>query len=305
MAKDLSKPGADLNPLDQVSEKQVSEKSESSASGRSALTRDTKGDSRFSLVLRDDRIIETVSQLERRIKDRFPESGLATLCGQLRGNAQQAARRALQISQPIRWIRWLSLFVTTLLVCIIGISVYLGVEAAEGEKIGVTEIIQTLEAVMNELILASIAVIFLFSLESRLKRRRTLAAIHELRSIAHVIDMHQLTKDPERFLSGYANAEHSPERNLTPEQLNRYLDYCSEMLSLTGKVAALYVQRFDDSESVNAVGEVEQLTTGLSRKIWQKIMVLHQLRHLEVNNRHPAGASKSNPPSPPLQSPFN
>jgi hypothetical protein len=39
-------------------------------------------------------------------------------------------------------------------------------------------------------------------------------------------------------------------------------------------VAFLYVQRFDDPVSVNAVNDLENLTTGLSRKIWQKIMVL-------------------------------
>ena len=33
---------------------------------------------------------------------------------------------------------------------------------------------------------------------------------------------------------------------MTPFQLSRYLNYCSEMLSLTGKIAAVYIQRFDD-----------------------------------------------------------
>ena len=41
--------------------------------------------------------------------------------------------------------------------------------------------------------------IFLVTLEVRLKRRRALAAIHELRAMAHIIDMHQLTKDPDRI----------------------------------------------------------------------------------------------------------
>lgn len=49
------------------------------------------------------------------------------------------------------------------------------------------------------------------------------------------------------------------------------------MLSLIGKIAALYVQRFDDPAAVAAVSEVEQLTTGLSRKIWQKIVLLSQI----------------------------
>ena len=58
------------------------------------------------------------------------------------------------------------------------------------------------------------------------------------------------------------------------DQLGRYLDYCSEMLSLTSKLAALYVQRFDDSVVLQAVNEVESLTNGLSRKVWQKITIL-------------------------------
>ena len=56
----------------------------------------------------------------------------------------------------------------------------------------------------------------------------------------------------------------------------RYFDYCSEMLSLIGKVAALYVQGFPDSVALQAVDDIEGLTTSLSRKIWQKIMIIEQ-----------------------------
>lgn len=38
----------------------------------------------------------------------------------------------------------------------------------------------------------------------------------------------------------------SPKQTLSGPELIRYLDYCSEMLSLIGKLAALYVQKFDD-----------------------------------------------------------
>ena len=61
---------------------------------------------------------------------------------------------------------------------------------------------------------------------------------------------------------------------ITQPELARYLDFSSELLSLTGKVGALYVQHFDDPVVLDAVNEVESLTTGLSRKIWQKIMLL-------------------------------
>jgi hypothetical protein len=63
---------------------------------------------------------------------------------------------------------------------------------------------------------------------------------------------------------------------MTNFELNRYLDYCSEMLALSGKVAALYAQDFEDADVVAAVNDIEDLTSGLSRKIWQKIMILHE-----------------------------
>jgi len=64
-------------------------------------------------------------------------------------------------------------------------------------------------------------------------------------------------------------------RALTPFELARYLDYCSEMLSITGKIAALYAQDLEDGVVLAAVDEVEDLTTGLSRKVWQKLMILY------------------------------
>ena len=48
------------------------------------------------------------------------------------------------------------------------------------------------------------------------------------------------------------------------------------MLSLIGKVAALYVQGFPDPVALQAVDDIEGLTTSLSREIWQKIMIIEQ-----------------------------
>ena len=119
------------------------------------------------------------------------------------------------------------------------------------------------------------ALFFLVSLELRLKRTRALQKLHDLRAICHVIDMHQLTKDPSQLLNSNATpTESSPERLLTPFQLSRYLDYCSELLSLIGKQAALYAQSLPDPVVVSAVNDIEILTTGLSRKIWQKIVII-------------------------------
>jgi hypothetical protein len=87
--------------------------------------------------------------------------------------------------------------------------------------------------------------------------------------------MHQLTKDPEQLVNNPPATASSPTRTMSRTELGRYLDYCSEMLSVTSKIAALYVERFDDSVTLAAVNEIESLTAGLSRKIWQKITMLN------------------------------
>jgi len=142
-------------------------------------------------------------------------------------------------------------------------------------EIDLLDLIQVLEAGINDVVLIGLAIFFLVSLEGRIKRRRALEAVHELRSIAHTIDMHQLTKDPGRIMEPERRTKSSPELAMTPFEMNRFLDYCSEMLSLTGKVAALYVAKFNDPVALASVNEVENLTTGLSRKIWQKLIILH------------------------------
>jgi hypothetical protein len=136
--------------------------------------------------------------------------------------------------------------------------------------------LQGIDAAVNTIALSGAASWFLLNLESRWRRRAVLNDLHELRSIAHVVDMHQLTKDPTQLAKGYASTASSQVHDMTEFELMRYLDYCSEMLSLTGKLAALYMQNMRDPVIIEAVNEIEDLTTSLSRKIWQKIMILNQ-----------------------------
>jgi hypothetical protein len=138
---------------------------------------------------------------------------------------------------------------------------------------GIAEFLKSSQALQNVVFLG-VAVLFLATAEIRIKRQRALAAIHELRSIAHIVDMHQLTKDPDQVVADDSLTPSSPERTMTRFELSRYLDYCAELLALTSKVAALYVQDFQDPVVLEAVNDVEELTTGLSSKIWQKIMIL-------------------------------
>jgi hypothetical protein len=223
--------------------------------------------------LDSEKIVDTIGTLCRRIDERFPDSGLGKVCHELLTIAGESQERSAWIAKPHRSLRvftWL-----LLIIMVAGLAVVLANAAWPRGGFDLVGLVQVSEAGLNITILLGAAALFLATAEVRIKRGRALKAIHELRALAHVIDMHQLTKDPEQLLVRAEGAPSSPKRMLRASELIRYLDYCSEMLSLIGKLAALYVQKFDDPVALAAVNEVEDLTTGLSRKIWQKIMILN------------------------------
>ncbi|REJ90887.1 MAG: hypothetical protein DWQ45_08055 [Planctomycetota bacterium] len=224
-----------------------------------------------------DKIVDTAEILARRIHERFPGAGLSALCKELVEISRQARQEAKRIARPIGWVRTLSyLVIAAIIATLVYSSVLIVIDLGEaGVDLRGPEIVQLAEAGLNDLILVGAAIFFFVTLETRLKRRRALGALHELRSIAHVVDMHQLTKDPERMRITGPDTKSSPKRTMTPFELSRYLDYCGEMLSITGKLAALYAQDFADTQVVTAVNDIENLTSGLSRKIFQKLTILY------------------------------
>lgn len=227
-------------------------------------------------TLNADRIEATLETLHQRIQERFPNRGLANLCKQLLEIAREDKRKLAWVARPNIWLRVgvgiaIVLGAIVLLMFAFGLSI-LGLEF-DGE---VSNVLQGVDAAVNTIALSGAASWFLLNLESRWRRRAVLTDLHELRSIAHVVDMHQLTKDPTQLWKGYSSTASSQVHDMTEFELIRYLDYCSEMLSLTGKLAALYMQNMRDPVIIEAVNEIEDLTTSLSRKIWQKIMILQQ-----------------------------
>jgi len=229
------------------------------------------------------RIAETAERLGRRITERFPDSGLSGVAESLRTEVLAAGETARWLAQPQWLVRAIALSTIVGMLALVILTAWLlrgGVELFSS----VADFLQGLDSAVNEFILIGAASYFLVGWETRRKRRRALRALHALRSLAHIIDMHQLTKDPERLLTPEKSTPSSPARTFTAFELARYLDYCSEMLSVISKAAALYVQNFDDPVTLAAVNDVEQLTGSLSQKLWLKIDILERM------SRAPAGA---------------
>jgi hypothetical protein len=221
-----------------------------------------------------DRIVATLARLHQRIGERFPHSGLGKVAEELLLVARDSRARIDRGRRPLWGLRALAV---AAIVAMGGAAVAAGVFSFRiSSQVGsMADLIQATNAAVNDIILLAIAVFFLVNLEARVKRRDALRTLHELRSIAHVVDMHQLTKDPEQFLSPASVATpSSPARTMSRFQLGRYLDYCSELLSLTSKLAALHAQYLNDPVVLSAVNDVESLAGDLSVTIWQKTMIL-------------------------------
>ena len=228
-------------------------------------------------ALDPDKVIDTIRVLHQRISERFPGAGLGGVCAELltiaRGELEPGAKKS-----PAATCRCALAILVLLAAGAAGLAwivslFYLFPRSAEN----VYTVLQGVEAAANLLVLMGAGVFFLFRIEERLKRRAALKALHELRSIVHVIDMHQLTKDPSSVVSIAGKTASSPARTLSRIEVARYLDYCSEMLSLTSKVAVLFAQGFPEPTVTEAVSDIERIAAGLSQKIWQKIIILEAL----------------------------
>jgi hypothetical protein len=224
--------------------------------------------------LDDAEIAQTLERLHRRISERFPGSGLAKVSGELiavRRETEECVEYIRSPHWPVRIVVGAAILIMIVAVAWMATNTMRLPLHIEGQA----DVIQAIDATASTAVFFGLAVIFLLRLEPWLKRRRALYVVHQLRSLSHVIDMHQLTKDPERMMSPeMSDTSSSPERTMDAALLGRYLDYCSELLSVASKLSALLVQYFNDPILLGAVDEIETLTTGLSGKIWQKIQLL-------------------------------
>ena len=222
----------------------------------------------------------SLSKLEARIRDRFPNAGLAQVCQDLIAITRDNSARVQRIGRRDGWL-WFAV-VTVMTACIVGFA-YLARLVVASDFVNLSKpdnvynFIQGIDAFIHIFFVIGGLIFFLVSMEDRLKRRRALRAINELRSFIHVVDMHQLTKEPASSFAGGTPTPNSPKRTLTPFELGRYLDYCSEMLALIAKVAALYAQALPDPVIVDAVSDLERLASNLSQKIWAKITLVHAM----------------------------
>ncbi|MBB6428614.1 hypothetical protein [Algisphaera agarilytica] len=228
-----------------------------------------------TIELRSERIVMTIELLIERIDYRLPGRGLGNTARLLRSLAGEAVSKSVDVQKPNMTLRVINAVIVS---AMLGVLMKIGLSYLHALRFSDTyepfSVLEGIDAAISTVVYLGLLILFVFSVETRLKRRKVLAAVQEMRALAHVIDMHQFSKDPERLVHEElividpTNPDAKPQVDqLTPFLMGRYLDYCSEMLSLIGKVAALYAQNTQDAVVLAAVDEIETLTTGLSGKI--------------------------------------
>jgi hypothetical protein len=220
-------------------------------------------------------VIATIDQLGRRIRARFADRGLPKAAAELRSAATEVTELGAHLRGRLRVLRWTARAASVLVA--LGMALVLVVAARDADLSGSVRSVDwvaLVESTIQTLVFGGLTLLFLNALPDRLERRHLLRRLHRLRSLAHVIDMHQLTKDPERLRSDFEPTDATVAVDLTRAEMQHYLGYCSELLALVGKVAALCAEDSQDGLILETVSDIENLTNGMSRKIWQKISLL-------------------------------
>lgn len=209
------------------------------------------------------KIVETAENLARGVGERLPGTTLASLAVKLAAIARDTDERAQQARRPIYAIRAGSLLAIS--ATIFGLWYLAGHIHTRWEFGTITELFEATDAGFNLLVLLAGALWFLITIEARIKRRKALDSIEELREFIHVIDVTQLYYTPDLYKTDPASSHSSLNLDYT------YLLFCTQMLGVISNLAPLYTRGAAGDSILRAVSEVEMLASAITAKLQSKV----------------------------------
>lgn len=227
-----------------------------------------------SKALDPELLVTHIQALRDQTRKIFPARSLPRYQDNLIGLATEVRFTARKLSgrSPLDFLLpGLIIFIALLIATVILVLFQFRVQMPES----IVEIMEPLEASTNLAVLVAGTTYLMWRTVAERRRHRALSVLHKIRSQIHILDMTQLAK----------NLNEVEDDQLSLVDRIRYLDLCSQTVSLTAKVGALLITNFDDPIVISAVTEIETLSTGLSQKIWLKIDVLHSEQRLQKTLR--------------------
>ncbi len=208
------------------------------------------------------RIFETAENLARDISEKLPGSSLAGLAVELTHIAHATVERTQQARRPIYAIRLLSFLAIS--TSLLGLWYLLDHIHARWEFGTIAEVFDATDAGFNLLVLLAGALWFLITIENRIKRKKALEFIEELREFIHVIDVTQLFYTPLVYNPDPTAARTSVTFDYT------YFLFCTQILAVISNLAPLYTRGAAGDSILRAASDVEMLANAITVKLLSK-----------------------------------
>ena len=208
------------------------------------------------------KIVETAENLARGVGERLPASTLAGLAEELAAIAHATDERARQARRPIYAVRVGS--VMAIGMAALGLWYLAKHIHARWEFGTITELFEATDAGFNLLVLLAGALWFCITIEARIKRKKALDFLGELREFIHVIDVTQLYYTPDLYRTDPATSHSSLNLDYT------YLLSCTQMLGVISNLAPLYTRGAAGDSILRTVSEIEMLADSITAKLHSK-----------------------------------
>jgi hypothetical protein len=227
------------------------------------------------LGLTHEYVGKTAERLVERIHSRFGDDDLTNIARQVLDVATMSERRiarALRVGFFIRLLTWPVVIAVGIGIAAWIKSLHLAIQVNDAGDLA-----QSLDSVLQLMLVVGAGGWFLLSIGTKVQRRSLFKALQELHALAQIIDLVQLDKDPDRLhFSSEQRTAKSPTlgKANTAFLLSRYLDYCSELLSVLGKISCLYRERVSDEAVLSRLGDFERLANQLRSSIGSKMVLI-------------------------------
>lgn len=224
-------------------------------------------------VVDHDVLINHIKTLSSRINDRFPNSSLNQYTSDFYIFSTRFRDKTCKIHKTSErfligkiFLICISIFATGKLFYTVNLNQDL------------TSFISQLDAVCNIIVVFSALFFTLYSLDKSYSRNKISQLLIELKNFVHVADMHQINKDPNHLKDDYIKTENSPSKKLNKFELQRYLDYTSECISLASKLSCIILDYFPNDQEISLrINQFNIMCDGITTNIWQKIIILNSL----------------------------
>jgi hypothetical protein len=205
-------------------------------------------------------VIETAKNLADDINARFAGSQLASLSHDLALLANATEERGRQAHRPFLVIRTLSALAIGLV--LLGLWYLASHIHAKWGLSTVNDVMGAVNTGFNLLVLLAGALWFLATLEVRIKRKKALGFIEELREFVHVVDITQLHHTPEFYALAKGTGGDTGRVALDES----YLFHSTQMLGVISNLAQLYTRGATGDSVLRAASEVQMLALATASK---------------------------------------